>query len=213
MSAGAPAVHVVDDEAAVRDALSFLLDVHGLPVRSYADGRELLAALDVAPLQGCLLLDVRMEPIGGLQLHQALRERGVAAPVIFLSGHGDIPMAVQALHRGAFDFLVKPFDGAHLLARVRDAMRHDAQHHHQARALAEFQQRFACLTDREREVMLRVAAGRLNKVIADELTVAVRTVEVHRARALAKLGMRSAAEVATQLERMQTAAQRSRGEG
>jgi len=199
-----PAVHVVDDETAVRDAVVFLLEMHGLAARAYAGGPELLAALDAAPLRGCLLLDVRMEPMSGLQLHDELRERGVALPVLFLSGHGDIPMAVQAVQKGAIDFLVKPFDAETLLARVRQALSLEASRHGAALAQASLQERFAGLTEREHEVMLRVAAGKLNKVIADELAIAVRTVEVHRARVLAKLGVRSAAELAALHERLRS---------
>ena len=199
--AGEPAVHLVDDEAPVRDALAFLLHSHGLPACTYASGPELLAALDAGPLRGCIVLDVRMEPLSGLQVHDALVARGVALPVLFLSGHGDIPMAVDALHKGAFDFVEKPFSDDALVERVQRALRLEARQHaardDEERAAAQL----ASLTDREHEVMLRVAAGKLNKVIADELGIAIRTVEVHRARVFAKLAVRSAAEVATLLAR------------
>jgi two-component system response regulator DctR len=198
----APAVHVVDDEAAVRDALAFLLEMHGHTVRIYASGPELLAALGSAPLRGCLMVDVRMEPMSGLQLHDELRARGNALPVLFLSGHGDIPMAVQAVQKGALDFLVKPFDTPTLLARVEEALQREAAQQAAAQKIEELRERLASLTEREREVMERVAAGKLNKVVADELDIAMRTVEVHRSRVLAKLGVRSAAELATLLERL-----------
>ncbi len=200
-----PAVRVVDDEAAVRDAVSFLLDMHGLPVRAYADAPQLLQAVERNRLRGCLLLDVRMEPMSGLQLFDELRDRGVMLPVLFLSGHGDIPMAVQAVHKGALDFLVKPFDPAQLLTQVRAALSLEAERHARGDAIETLRERFAALTPREQAVMHRVAAGKLNKVIADELHIAVRTVEVHRARVLAKLGVRSAAELATLLERLRAA--------
>ena len=193
------AVHLVDDEAPVRDALAFLFHAHGLPTRTYASGPELLAALDAAPLRGCIVLDVRMEPMSGLQVHAELIARGVALPVIFLSGHGDIPMAVDALHKGAFDFVEKPFGDDALVERVQRALRHEAL---QVEVRADGERtaaHLASLTEREQEVMWLVAAGKLNKVIADELGIAVRTVEVHRARVFAKLGVRSAAEVATLL--------------
>ena len=194
-----PAVHLVDDEAPVRDALSFLFRSHGLAVQAYADGQQLLAAFDHRPLRGCLLLDVRMEPLSGLQVHAALIERGAHLPVIFLSGHGDIPMAVDALHRGALDFVEKPFSDVSLVERVQRALAADAARHAAEAGVAERQARRASLTPREHEVMLRVAAGKLNKVISDELCVSVRTVEVHRARVFDKLGVRSAAELATLL--------------
>lgn len=196
-------IHLVDDEAAVRDALAFLFSSHGLTVRTYASGPELLAALQAAtpaaPLTGCIVLDVRMEPLSGLQVHDELIARGVRLPVIFLTGHGDIPMAVDALHKGAFDFVEKPFSDNALVERVHKAL-HIAAAQQQSRAAGnEFDARLARLTEREREVMQRVAAGKLNKVIADDLCISIRTVEVHRARVFAKLGLRSAAELATLL--------------
>jgi two-component system response regulator DctR len=197
----APAVHLVDDEAPVRDALAFLFRMHGLATRSYASGPELLAALDAAGLRGCIVLDVRMEPMSGLQLHDELVARGVTLPVLFLSGHGDIPMAVDALKKGAFDFVEKPFSDAALVERVQRALRLEALQREARGDDEDGAARLASLTEREREVMHRVAAGKLNKVIADELAIAVRTVEVHRARVFAKLGVRSAAEVATLLAR------------
>jgi two-component system response regulator DctR len=196
-----PVVHLVDDEAAVRDALGFLFHSHGLVARGYASGPELLAALQEGQLLGCIVLDVRMEPMSGLQLHDELVARGVTLPVLFLSGHGDIPMAVDALKKGAFDFVEKPFSDDALVERVRRALQLEALQRLARGDDAHQAARLASLTEREREVMLRVAAGKLNKVIADELAIAVRTVEVHRARVYAKLGVRSAAEVATLLAR------------
>jgi two-component system response regulator DctR len=198
-TAAEPAIHLVDDEEPVRDALTFLFRSHGLAVRPYADGAGLLAAIDSQRQRGCILLDVRMEPMSGLQVHAALIERGVDLPVIFLSGHGDIPMAVDALHKGAFDFVEKPFSGVALVERVERALAVAAARDAADALGAERSARLASLTERETEVMVLVAAGKLNKVIADELGIAIRTVEVHRARVFAKLGVRSAAEVATLL--------------
>ncbi len=200
-----PMVHLVDDEAAVRDALAFLLQSHGLAARAYASGPELLAALDAGPLRGCIVLDVRMEPMSGLQLHDELVARGVTLPVIFLSGHGDIPMAVDALHKGALDFVEKPFSDESLVQRVERALRLEAAHASARTDREREAARLTALTEREHEVMLRVAAGKLNKVIADELHISVRTVEVHRARVFSKLGVRSAAEVASLLARLDLA--------
>ena len=192
-------VHLVDDEAAVRDALGFLFSSRGVDVRLYASGPEFLTALGAGTLDGCILLDVRMEPMSGLVVHDELIARGVRNPVVFLTGHGDIPMAVDALKKGAFDFIEKPYSDNALAERVERAL-------HVAQAMrardqkgAERAARLASLTEREREVMQRVAAGKLNKIIADELNVSIRTVEVHRARVFSKLGVRSAAEVATLL--------------
>jgi two-component system response regulator DctR len=151
------------------------------------------------PVRGVFLVDVRMEPMSGLILHETLLEQGLRNPLLFLSGHGDIPMVVEALKKGAFDFLEKPYSDNTLVDRVEQAlaveraMRTDDARH------AEKEARLASLSDREREVMARVAAGKLNKIIADELHIAVRTVEVHRARVFSKLGVRSAAELATWL--------------
>ncbi len=194
-----PAVHLVDDEDAVRDALSFLLRSHGLDVFTYATGPEFLDTVDTHVLRGCVVLDVRMEPMSGLQVHGALRQRGFALPVLFLSGHGDIPMAVEALQKGAVDFLEKPFSGDYLVQRVHRALALEAEQHAALQQQAKALERLHGLTERELAVMRMVAAGKLNKIIADELCVAVRTVEVHRSRVFEKLQVRSAAELATLL--------------
>lgn len=196
-------VHLVDDDPGVRDALAFLLRSRGLSVRAFDGGPALLEMLDreasQAPVRGVFLLDVRMEPMSGTRLHDELLARRLRNPVLFLTGHGDIPMVVEALKKGAFDFLEKPYSDNALADRLEQALAVDAAMQAEGAQVAERSARLASLTDREREVMTRVAAGKLNKVIADELNVSVRTVEVHRARVFAKLGVRSAAEVATLL--------------
>jgi two-component system, LuxR family, response regulator DctR len=191
-------VYLVDDEATVRDALSFLLRSRGLLVQAYDGGESLLNALaqEPRPLPGVFLLDVRMVPMSGLVLHEALLAQGLRNPVIFLSGHGDIPMVVEALKKGAFDFLEKPYSDNTLVDRIERALDVDVASRAQDAAEQEHEARLSSLSEREREVMKRVAAGKLNKVIADELNIAVRTVEVHRARVFAKIGVRSAAELA-----------------
>lgn len=195
-------VHLVDDEAPVRAALSFLLASHGFAVQSYDSGQALLQRLDAPqPLRGCILLDVRMEPLSGLQVHDQLVARKVQVPVIFLTGHGDIRMAVDALKKGAFDFVEKPFGDSALVDRVRDALAADAARQERLQQGDSLGARLACLTLREQDVMHRVAAGKLNKIIADEMHVSMRTVEVYRARVYAKLEVRSAAELATLLAR------------
>ena len=192
------AVHLVDDDPGVRDALTFLLRSRGLNVRAFDSGPALLEALDrESPPKGVFLLDVRMEPMTGTRLHDELLARRLRNPVLFLTGHGDIPMVVEALKKGAFDFLEKPYSDNALADRLEQALAVDAAMQAEGAQAAERSARLASLTEREREVMTRVAAGKLNKVIADELNVSVRTVEVHRARVFAKLGVRSAAEVAT----------------
>ncbi|MCV2369912.1 response regulator transcription factor [Roseateles oligotrophus] len=195
-------IFLVDDDPAVRDALAFLLGSRGLRVASFDGGPALLAALDaLAPVgpPGVFLLDVRMEPMTGTRLHDELLARGLRNPVLFLTGHGDIPMVVEALKKGAFDFLEKPYSDNALADRLEQALAVDAAMRIVGAHADERMARMASLTEREREVMGRVATGKLNKVIADELNVSVRTIEVHRARVFAKLGVRSAAEVATLL--------------
>ena len=206
-----PTVYLVDDEDAVRDALVFLLRSRGLEVLAFSSGGELIEALEVeiekksneilsgAKLRGCFLLDIRMEPMSGAALHDVLIARGIHNPVLFLTGHGDVPMAVAALKKGAFDFLQKPYSDNELVDRIEQALAVDAASYQQDAKTGERSVRFASLTEREREVMQRVAAGKMNKVIADELCVSLRTIEVHRARVFAKLKVRSAAEVATLL--------------
>ena len=202
MSTGSQGVvYLVDDESVVRDALAFLLGSRGLLVFSFASGPALLEHLAevTKPVRGVFLVDVRMEPMSGLILHEKLLELGIRNPLLFLSGHGDIPMVVEALKKGAFDFLEKPYSDNALADRLEQALAVDAAMQAEGAQAAERSARLASLTEREHEVMTRVAAGKLNKVIADELHVSVRTVEVHRARVFAKLGVRSAAEVATLL--------------
>ena len=194
-----PNVHLVDDEAPVRDALTFLLRSHGLAVSSYASGPEFLKHLSTQPVRGCIVLDVRMEPMSGLQVFDELRLRSIALPVLFLSGHGDIPMVVDALQKGAVDFLEKPFSGDHLVQRVQRALSMEADQYATSTEQAQTLRRLRALTSREHAVMRLVAAGKLNKVIADELCIAVRTVEAHRSRVFEKLQLRSAAELATLL--------------
>ncbi|MFG6448812.1 response regulator transcription factor [Roseateles sp. BYS180W] len=199
--AGSGCVFVVDDDPDIRDALDFLLSSRGLAVRTFAAAAELLQWLDAqsAAPQGVFLLDIRMSPMNGNELHEALLQRGLRNPVLFLTGHGDIPMAVAALQRGAFDFMEKPCSDNALVDKLIRALRVDAARHATDAQAAERSARFASLTEREREVMPLVARGLLNKQIADALHVSVRTVEVHRARVFGKLGLHSAAELATLL--------------
>ncbi len=192
-------VYLVDDEPSVLDALSFLLHSRGMVVKAYRSGPSLLRTLEEAalPIHGVIVLDIRMQPMSGLRVHDELVARGIQNPVLFLSGHGDIPMAVDALKKGAFDFIEKPYGDNALADRIEQALTVAVAMHRGDRLACERAARIASLTERERDIMLRVAAGKLNKIIADELHLSVRTVEVHRARVYAKLGVRSAAEVAT----------------
>lgn len=198
MPSGGLTVYLVDDEPAVRAALGFLLRSRGLQVLAFESGEALLTALDswatVPP--GCFLLDVRMHGgISGLAVHDALLARKLRHPVMFLSGHGDIPMVVEALKKGAFDFLEKPYGDNALVDRIQQVLAVAAAMWDDATRDAEVRARLASITPREREVMRMVAAGRLNKQIAADLNLAMRTVEVYRARVFAKLELRSAAEL------------------
>jgi len=187
-------VYVVDDDADVRDATTFLITSAGHPTRPLAGPEELLA--EVTPESaGCLVLDVRMPGMDGLELQRELDERGVRMPVIFITGHGDIPMAVQAVNAGALDFLEKPLDNDALLERVEKALALDHERRDQEAASADIEQRLKKLTPRERQVMEGILAGKLNKVIAWEFDMSTRTVEVHRARILDKLEAQNASEL------------------
>lgn len=194
-------VYIVDDETAVRDALAFMLRSRGIQVRAFGSGPALLTHLSAVslPIRGVFLLDIRMEPMSGLDLFDALIVLHVKSPILFLSGHGDIPMVVDALKKGAFDFIEKPYSDNALADRIEGALALEAAMQLSDARVSERAARMASLTERERDVMRLVALGRLNKVVADELNVSVRTVEVHRARVFSKLGIRSAAELATLL--------------
>lgn len=187
-------VHIVDDDEAIRDALAFLFRTRGVASAGWPSAEDFLAAL-TPDWQGCILLDIRMGGMNGLACFDALKARGCTLPVIFITGHGDVPMAVQALKQGAFDFIEKPFQDNDLVDIVIQAMEADRQTRARLANREQTQARLAQLTSREREVMEHILAGKLNKVIADELHISMRTVEVHRARVFDKMGVRSALEL------------------
>jgi FixJ family two-component response regulator len=189
-----PAVFVVDDDDAVRSSLRLLLKSAGLPAVGYASAREFLDAWQ--PEQaGCLILDVRMPGMSGLELQGELNRRGAIIPVIFISGHGDIPMAVEAIQHGAFDFLTKPFGDQDLLDRVQRALATDADNRKLLTQREVLRERLDSLTPREREVLGLVTQGKANKVMAGDLGVSQRTVEIHRARVMEKMGANSLAQL------------------
>jgi two-component system response regulator DctR len=193
-------VHVVDDDDAIRDALAWLLRSRGVPARTWPSAEAFLAEWSEA-MRGCVVLDVRMDGMSGVELFERLLARGARLPVIFLTGHGDVPLAVTALKKGAFDFVEKPFNDNDLVDRIVAALAHDAALSEQRESEESVAARLAALTPREREVMERVLAGDFNKTIADALGIAVRTVEVHRARIFEKMGVRSAVELSQLLAR------------
>ena len=186
MSPADATVFIVDDDAAVRDALQLLLRSVGLASEAYASADEFLACFD-HDRPGCLLLDVRMPGISGLELQQRLKERMSSLPIIFLTAHGDIEMAVKAVKAGALDFIQKPFRDQDLIDKVHCAIREDAQSRSQIREATEIQSRIESLTPRERQLLEMVVAGRANKVIASDLNISQRTVEIHRARVMKKM--------------------------
>ncbi len=187
-------VYIVDDDPDVRHATALLVATAGWPTVPLASPGELLARIGPDDA-GCLVLDVRLPGMDGLQLQQALAERGIRLPIVFITGHGDIPMAVRAVNAGALDFLEKPLDEQALLERIATAMERDRERREREAERSDIEQRLAQLTPREREVMEGILAGKLNKVIAHELGTSVRTVEVHRARVLDKLGARNGPEM------------------
>jgi two-component system response regulator DctR len=198
-------IHIVDDEEALRDSLQWLLRSRDIASRTFASGEAFLAharsPLAAPGSPGVILLDVRMDGMSGTELHEKLSAEGLcpAWPVIFLTGHGDVPMAVETLKLGAFDFVEKPFNDNSLVDRLLEALE-ESRRRLAARAAADSMgERLAALTAREREVMALVVEGHYNKVIADRLGIAMRTVEVYRARIFEKMGVKSAVELAALL--------------
>lgn len=181
----AATIHVVDDDKAVRDSLRFLLEPDGFDVFTYTSADELLTAELAAA--GCVLTDFRMPGMDGLQLQANLAERGASLPVIVMTGHGDVPMAVRAMKAGAVDFLEKPFEHGHLLDAIRRALDRNRCTLEAAARMAEAAERITLLTPREREVLDLLVAGKSNKQIARQLGTSPRTIDVHRARVFHKL--------------------------
>jgi RNA polymerase sigma factor (sigma-70 family) len=187
-------VFVVDDDEAMRNSLKWLLESEGCAVETFASASQFLD--DYYPGRaGCLLLDVRMPGMSGLELQEYLHGEQIRIPVIIITGHGDVPMAVRAMKAGALDFIEKPFDDEKLLAGIRRALETDLERRTQQATRADLAIRMAQLTPREREVMLMVTDGKSNKEIAGELGVSAKTVEAHRARVMEKMEARSLAEL------------------
>ena len=196
-----PTVFIVDDDPAVLKSLSRLLRAARLAVVTFPSPRDFLARHD-SSLPGCLVLDVAMPGLNGFELQQALIASGHELPIIFLTGHGDIPMSVQAMKRGAVDFLTKPVNDDDLLKAINLALDQDRLQRHMRAEIASIRQRLASLTPREREVLEHVIAGQLNKQTAADLGTAEKTIKVHRARVMEKMKVQSVAELVHLAERV-----------
>lgn len=187
-------VFIVDDDADVRDSLTELLSSVGIKTETYKDGNEFLHSFD-SKQSGCILIDVRMPGISGIELQQKLKELGATMPIIIMTGHGDITMAVQAMKEGAFEFLQKPFRDQDILDTIAKAMEEDESNREKYKLKEDLQRRVENLTARERQVIDKVLEGKANKVIARELDISDRTIEIHRSHAMQKLGATSVAEM------------------
>jgi FixJ family two-component response regulator len=187
-------VFVVDDDDAVRTSLRLLLKSVGLPVETYGSAQEFLDAFD-ADRAGCLVLDIRMPGMSGLELQQKLNEIHAIVPIVFITGHGDVPMAVEAMQHGAVDFIQKPFRDQDLIDRINQALERDRENRAGLKERDAIRRRMEQLTPREREVLDLVTQGKANKVIAGDLNVSQRTVEIHRARVMEKMGASSLAHL------------------
>jgi len=184
-------IHVIDDDAAMRDSLAFLLDVNGFAPKVHESATAFLGGVDLASL-ACVISDIRMPGMNGIELVRKLKGAGSSCPVILITGHGDVALAVEAMKAGAADFIEKPFDDAALLGAIRAALQ-PARGDNAAKRAAEA--RLAELSPRERDVLQGLVAGKINKVIAHELSISPRTVEVYRANLMAKTGARSMSEL------------------
>jgi two-component system, LuxR family, response regulator FixJ len=198
MSVKPPTVFVVDDDSGVRSSIRILLKSVGINTTVFASAKEFLAAYD--PRQpGCLVLDIRMPGMSGMELQLELNRLGAVIPVVFITGHGDVPMAVEAMQQGAFDFLQKPFRDQDLIHRIQKALERDATHRVALQQTAAIKACLESLTPREREVLELLADGKQNKVMAGELGLSQRTVEIHRANVMEKMQAKSVAQLVRML--------------
>ena len=199
-------VFVVDDDPSVRSSLKFLISTVGLHVETFDSAETALQELP-ADVPGCLVLDVRLRGLSGLDLQHELAARKCQIPIVFITGHGDIPMTVRAMKAGAVEFLTKPFRDQDLLDAIQIALQRDHARREQEKELTQLQRRFDLLTAREREVISLVSAGKLNKQIADQLGTAENTIKVHRSRAMEKLRADSLADLVRMIAKLKDISQ------
>ena len=195
-------VFVVDDDPSIRESLSLLLRSAGYGVKTFAAAKDFLESEPGTPAPACLVLDVKMPGLSGLDLQKELKSRNITIPIIFITGHGDIPMSVQAMKTGAVDFLPKPFDDDDLLEAVKEALLKDSQAHDNLDEQKHILQRLDSLTTREHEVLTYLITGMLNKQIAYELNISERTVKAHRKQVFDKMGVNSIAELVRLTEKV-----------
>jgi len=205
MSRGDSIVYVVDDDESARQSLEFLVRTAGFPVEAFASARAFLAFAR-PDVPGCLILDVRMPGLTGLELQRQLADSGIRIPILFVTGHGDIPMSVQAMKAGAVEFLTKPFQDDALLRGIAAAIDRDRLARRRRLEFAELERRQARLTPREREVMASVVSGLLNKQVAAGLGASVKTIKTHRARVMKKMEAASLADLVLMAERLRAGA-------
>jgi FixJ family two-component response regulator len=204
----AAVVHVVDDDASTRELLAWLMQRHGIAVKTYADASAFLAGCD-RDAHGCVILDLDMPGMSGLDVQRDLKALGVAMPVIFLSGQADVQRAVHAVREGAVDFIEKPFDYKRVVALVQECLARDARSRAERARHDDACGRLALLTQREREVLDLVVAGRTNREVGEALDISVKTVEAHRAKVMEKLGVDSVAELVQAVVAAQARTQRA----
>jgi len=205
---GTPVVFVVDDDPSVRSSLKFLISSEGLQVESF-DSADSFLRRKPPDAPTCLVLDVRLRGLSGLDFQRELAAKNIRIPIVFITGHGDIPMTVRAMKAGAIEFLTKPFRDQDLLDAVRIALERDRARREQEKEVADLQQRFNSLTPREQEVITMVVSGMLNKQIADQLGVAENTVKVHRSRAMEKMHAQSFAELVRMIEKLKSPSEKA----
>jgi RNA polymerase sigma factor (sigma-70 family) len=205
---GAPVVFVVDDDPSVRSSLKRLISTVGLQVESFESADTFLQRKP-PDTPSCLVLDVRLRGLSGLDFQRELAARNIRIPIVFITGHGDIPMTVKAMKAGAIEFLTKPFRDQDLLDAVRIALERDHVRNEQEKELTDLRQRFNSLTPREKEVISMVVSGMLNKQIADQLGTAENTVKVHRSRAMEKMGAQSLADLVRMIEKLKAPSEKA----